>query len=385
MRLPHTCIHALQEGYSYISVQMPCSIDVSLSDIAAHCENTPLAYWQTPSEDLALLGIGNALSSPLHSLEDLRRGQDALRDAVYEVFVDDGVGAGDGAGASDGGDAGDGDSAREGDSDRDGAGFIALGASLYDLADMRAQRLADRQEVWGELSEGYFFVPAILIRASARSCTITFNIEAHCAQELSQRWQELSDYSHELLERCRLACAAPSVTPTQSCGTHAGDITAVTPTSLICEETFSRERWASAISSIKAELTEPDPASPLKKVVLARQLHLKAPAPINVHSVIKRIHNQQPYTYTFMLTARDRSFISATPERLLWADSCELRSASIAGSAPRGKTPAEDEQLESQLLSMRRIAMSIRWWWIILLRSWSLLLKLFQQRAICTF
>src|SRR5699024_12806621 len=57
-----------------------------------------------------------------------------------------------------------------------------------------------------------------------------------------------------------------------------------------------------------------------------------------------------PNSYVFAYEAGDDCFIGATPERLVLVEDQHILSTCLAGTAPRGKTMDEDEDLANDLL-----------------------------------
>lgn len=88
-----------------------------------------------------------------------------------------------------------------------------------------------------------------------------------------------------------------------------------------------------------------------KKVVLARDLHLSYQQKINHMSVLNNLKQQQKNSYIFSMTSEKDCFIGATPERLVKKEGKHIFSSCVAGSAPRGKTDREDNQIKTDLLN----------------------------------
>ncbi len=84
----------------------------------------------------------------------------------------------------------------------------------------------------------------------------------------------------------------------------------------------------------------------LRKVVLARDLHATADHPIDVRVLLHRLAARYPGCYTFACDG----LVGATPELLISRDSWEVSSLVLAGTAPRGATPAQDSDLARALL-----------------------------------
>lgn len=93
-------------------------------------------------------------------------------------------------------------------------------------------------------------------------------------------------------------------------------------------------------------------AGQLEKVVLASARDLSANKPLNIFNILDRLRVQ--YNGCFSYSWGDclgGSFLGATPERLCRLIGSTLHSEALAGSAPRGKTVAEDAEFARALLS----------------------------------
>ena len=87
------------------------------------------------------------------------------------------------------------------------------------------------------------------------------------------------------------------------------------------------------------------------KVVLARRVDLVADAPVSLPVALRRLEVMARESTIFAVTRRGRTFLGATPERLLRVDGRMFRTIALAGSIGRGCDPAEDERLAAELLA----------------------------------
>jgi isochorismate synthase len=81
----------------------------------------------------------------------------------------------------------------------------------------------------------------------------------------------------------------------------------------------------------------------LEKVVLARSLEVEADAPYDAASVLASLRRIHAGSTIFAVGRGERVFLGASPERLVSVLGETLRTAAVAGSAPRGRSPEEDE------------------------------------------
>lgn len=88
-----------------------------------------------------------------------------------------------------------------------------------------------------------------------------------------------------------------------------------------------------------------------RKVVLARARDLRATTRFHPLRALNALRGRYPDCYAFSAgNGAGASFIGASPERLAAAAEGRLRTEALAGSAPRGRTAAEDAAFARQLL-----------------------------------
>jgi menaquinone-specific isochorismate synthase len=102
-------------------------------------------------------------------------------------------------------------------------------------------------------------------------------------------------------------------------------------------------QWEQAVAAAVARIR----AGELHKVVLARDLHAVASSPIDVRMLLARLAARYPGCYTFSCAG----LAGATPELLIRREGQEVSSLVLAGTAPRGGSPAQDDAFGSGLLA----------------------------------
>jgi menaquinone-specific isochorismate synthase len=116
---------------------------------------------------------------------------------------------------------------------------------------------------------------------------------------------------------------------------------------------LSAPQWehavATAVARIRAGAQQP---GTLRKVVLARDLHAVASAPIDARMLLARLAARAPDSYVFACAG----LTGATPELLARREGSEISSLVLAGTVPRGGTPAEDAALGTALLASAKEA-----------------------------
>jgi menaquinone-specific isochorismate synthase len=90
----------------------------------------------------------------------------------------------------------------------------------------------------------------------------------------------------------------------------------------------------------------------LRKIVLADVLDVNSNQDFNLFSSLNNLRKIHPNCYIFSTSnGKGQNFIGASPERLISINNQQLITDALAGSAPRGKTPAEDAANANRLLN----------------------------------
>jgi menaquinone-specific isochorismate synthase len=106
---------------------------------------------------------------------------------------------------------------------------------------------------------------------------------------------------------------------------------------------LSAPEWEQAVGEAVRRIKH---SSSLLKVVLARDLYATANRPIDARTLLDRLADRYPGCYTFACDG----LVGATPELLISRDGWRVSSLVLAGTTPRGATPAEDSDLATALL-----------------------------------
>ncbi|MBU7583380.1 MAG: isochorismate synthase MenF [Nostoc sp. TH1S01] len=93
-------------------------------------------------------------------------------------------------------------------------------------------------------------------------------------------------------------------------------------------------------------------ASHFSKIVLADALDVRANHQFDLYKSLDNLRHIHPNCYVFSTSnGKGQNFIGASPERLICIQNQQLITDALAGSAPRGKTPAEDAANANRLLN----------------------------------
>ena len=112
----------------------------------------------------------------------------------------------------------------------------------------------------------------------------------------------------------------------------------------------AREAFTAGVSTAKQAIRDGE----VFQVVLSQRLDLDSPAdPLDVYRVLRTI-NPSPYMYFLHLTDADGGdfhVVGSSPETLVKVTGQAAQSYPIAGSRPRGATPAEDTTAAAEMLA----------------------------------
>lgn len=111
-------------------------------------------------------------------------------------------------------------------------------------------------------------------------------------------------------------------------------------------ELQSADEWRATIQGAARDIAD----SKLEKVALARAVRLEASEPFDTAQALEMLSNHYADCTIFALARGERCFLGATPERMARVSDGEFSAMGLAGTARRGTTIAEDNELGEQLL-----------------------------------
>lgn len=193
-----------------------------------------------------------------------------------------------------------------------------MGAYPFDLEDARESK------EFGTLATGGFFIPKYLIEQTAEQTTVILTTTNQSSLEsLTATFEQMAQQVYLRTTKSKA-------------------------NQLMLKQEIGVRAWKETVQEAVDAIVRQD--SPIKKIVLARQMQILMYEPIHAQSVLTRLHQQQPNTYLFFYERQGYSFLGATPERLLSATTEVVYTAAVAGSIARGETKETDEQLGQSLL-----------------------------------
>jgi menaquinone-specific isochorismate synthase len=91
------------------------------------------------------------------------------------------------------------------------------------------------------------------------------------------------------------------------------------------------------------------------KIVLSQAINVISQTPFSLIDSLNNLRLSYPDCYVFSTSnGKGQNFIGASPERLISIHNNQLSTDALAGSAPRGKTEAEDAKLAQELLESEK-------------------------------
>ncbi len=113
------------------------------------------------------------------------------------------------------------------------------------------------------------------------------------------------------------------------------------------EDALPSGTWRGIVAEAVSDLN----AGHLEKVVLAREVRARTATPFDPAATLAALRRDYPETFVFAVARGGRTFLGASPERLVSLRGRDVAASALAGSAPRGKTPTEDAAFGQALLA----------------------------------
>lgn len=112
----------------------------------------------------------------------------------------------------------------------------------------------------------------------------------------------------------------------------------------------NREEWIRGVEKALELIHRKE----LQKVVLARICTLELKSAPDPFAITDALQKKAEGAFVFCLQSEQNAFLGASPERLFSRKGRSIQTEAIAGTHPRGKTPAEDQQLQQELLNSKK-------------------------------
>ena len=115
---------------------------------------------------------------------------------------------------------------------------------------------------------------------------------------------------------------------------------------VVVSTTTPAAQWCEAVAEATRRIRQGDAV----KVVLAREVVVQTPAPVQAHHLALRLHSKFPSCTTFA----GHGLVGASPELLVSRQGDVVRSHPLAGTSPRAADPSADARLAAELLASEK-------------------------------
>ncbi len=260
------------------------------------------ALWLHASEDLALVGLGRAWSVDADGDDRFAAADHAWRYLARELGPDD-------------------------PALPRGVGPVLMGGLGF------TGRLPASGDAWEPFGAASLVMPEVILARTAGGSWVTTTTGAAPSPGARRRWERILSRARELAPAPGGLVARPVVHPLS-----------------ILEERPDRELWDRTVGLFAGAVGR----GRLDKVVLARRVVLASPADLDVENALRRLAASAPESTVFAFRRDGRTFLGATPERLIRTDGRAFRTVAIAGSVGRGADAAADARLADALLASEK-------------------------------
>ncbi len=194
-------------------------------------------------------------------------------------------------------------------------------------------------ELWQGFPDGLLILPRFLFHCDEQGAALTLNIAVQPEMDYQLVAHELVATANAILTL--LARELPSSTMYDEHVERQVEMSNL----------LSPETWKRIVADAVQEMRQ----GAYDKVVLARALQmLDVQRPFDIAQVLQRLTASYPTAYVFALQRGEHYFVGATPERLICGTDGQIQTVALAGSAPRGATEMEDEQLGRALIKSEK-------------------------------
>jgi salicylate biosynthesis isochorismate synthase len=289
---------AAQGRRALVSVTVPVEgIDPCAAVFASRLASDRWFCWEQPDRDFALATLGTVVEAtsrgPGRFGDVARTCQAATRDS----FLDQPAGLPAGAGA------------------------VWVGGFAF-------EDYGGRSSAWSSLAPASMALPELSLCRSGGTTYLTLNALALPGEEVAEKVEKLTARLSGLGE-----ASLPLLDP------H--------PTSRVeIRSALAPEEFEHAVAAATRKIEE----SELRKVVLAREVLVRAGAAHDPAALFGAIREQFSSCFCFCCGTPEAAFVGASPELLLRRSGASLSTVALAGSTRRSSDPAVDDYLGEQLL-----------------------------------
>lgn len=279
----------------------------SLDPIAVYAAATEAgaeaALWLRPSEGMAFVGIGRAWAVEARGGYRFREAEGAWCELMTDALLDRPDGA------------------------TPGAGPVLLGGLGF------TGREPAEGDPWAPFGASSLVLPSLLLSVSPSGAFVTASVvdgSDEDARRLEREWSRLMDRARELRPNPNGMVAMPVYAPLR-----------------VEDEHPAHDEWRRLVGMYAGAVGR----GRIDKVVLARRVGLRSRVELDVPNALRRLAASAPESTTYAFRRDGRTFIGATPERLVRTAGRSFRTVAVAGTVGRGADAEEDAALARRLLA----------------------------------
>jgi isochorismate synthase len=290
-----------------VTVPLPTTDPLTVLHAASEDPSPVRMYWTRPSAGFTLAGIDAALTLTPRGASRFSTADRDWRALLDDALVDD---ASSGA---------------------PGAGPALMGGFAFDPDAPRTAR-------WRDFPATMLILPRVQLAVVNDQAWLTLNLVVtpgrDAAPDLAATEQLLMRVTDALASDVRVAAPVDAADEPPE-------------TSLASHDVRPATEWRAMVADAVRAIRD----GAMEKVVLAREVRVAAPAPLDPDAALVTLRASYPDCYVFGIWHGDSAFVGATPERLVELEGSEVHASSLAGSISRGATPADDQARTAALMA----------------------------------
>lgn len=265
-------------------------------------------YWARPGENLVRVGAGTAITFKGHGSTRFQQVAAAWRNLTQNYQPDH--------------------------SSPVGVGPTLMGGFAFD------PQQQPKSPLWQTFGDGSMTLPQFQLTCLGGQTFLTYNLVLPTEFETMSAAHRTALFEHyaENVVRLKTTLLRPATAPL------AVQTTNEQPP---YRDVLPAEAWQKIVANATHQIRQ----GAFQKTVLAREVVACFEQPLETEATLQRLSENFPTATVFAIAQREKSFLGATPERLLQLEKGVVRTAALAGSAPRSPEPLEDWRIGEELLN----------------------------------
>jgi isochorismate synthase len=261
------------------------------------------ALWLRPADGTALVGIGRAWAVEAEGAGRFREAESAWRRLVADARIDL-------------------------------SPAVSGGPTLLGAMGFTGRRPA-ADDPWGPFGPSSLVLPELLLAVARDGMSLTAAVTAggRSARELERLWDRLAARAVALTPAPNGIVAMPVIAPLR-----------------VADELPTHDHFRRLVGMFAGAVGR----GRIDKVVLARRVDMRSPLELDVPNALRRLVASAPESTTYAFRRAGRTFLGATPERLVRTEGRTFRTVAVAGTIRRGQDAAEDARLAQDLLDSEK-------------------------------